>query len=120
METVLIVDDHAGFRLQARRLLEADGYQVIGEAADGASAIQATRSLKPDVVLLDIQLPDASGFDVARELSSLSSIVLISSRSAADYGPRVKQSGALGFISKVDLSGPEFSDTLHRSDVPSE
>lgn len=116
METVLIVDDHAGFRLQARRLLEAAGYQVIGEAADGASGIQATRSLRPQVVLLDIQLPDVSGFEVARELSSLASVVLISSRSATDYGPRVVESGALGFISKFDLSASELSDKLHRSE----
>ena len=69
MTTVLIVDDHAGFRTQARALLEADGFSVIGEAVDGSSGLEAARTLRPDLVLLDIGLPDIEGFDVARELA---------------------------------------------------
>ena len=68
-KTVLIVDDHPSFRASARRMLEADGYQVVGEAADASSAVDAVRELQPDVVLLDIRLPDADGFQVA-ELTS--------------------------------------------------
>lgn len=116
METVLIVDDHAGFRGQARRMLEAAGYDVIGEAADGAAAIEATRSLSPDVVLLDVQLPDTTGFDVARALADQRAvIVLISSRAAADYGTRIADSGARGFISKLDLSGSALHGVLRRT-----
>lgn len=114
--TVLIVDDHAGFRAQARRMLEAAGYDVVGEAADGTTAVAATRSLTPDMVLLDVQLPDTNGFDVARALADQPAvIVLISSRAAADYGKRIEESGAQGFISKVDLSGASLDAVLRRA-----
>ena len=69
MNTILIVDDNAGFRVQARALLEADGFDVVGEAADGISGLAAARTLRPDLVLLDIGLPDVEGFEVARELA---------------------------------------------------
>ena len=76
--TVLIVADHAGFRRQARRTLEADGYEVIGEAPNGAAGIEASAQLEPDVVLLDVHLPDASGFDIVSRMLA-GSVVLISS-----------------------------------------
>jgi DNA-binding NarL/FixJ family response regulator len=109
---VLIVDDHAGFRAQARPLLEADGFVVVGEAADGASALTAARELGPDVVLLDVQLPDIDGFEVASQLSAYASVVLISSREAADYGSLVHACGACGFIPKAELSGPRLRALL--------
>ena len=62
--TVVIVDDHARFRRSARKLLELEGFDVIGEAADGASALAEVERLRPDLVLLDVQLPDASGLDL--------------------------------------------------------
>jgi two-component system response regulator EvgA len=108
MTTILIVDDHVGFRLQARALLEADGFFVIGEAVDGATGLTAARTLKPDLVLLDVGLPDIEGFDVARELAidgPPTFVVLTSSREASAFGPRVRTSGALGFIPKDELSG---------------
>jgi len=113
--TVLIVDDHASFRSRARALLHVGGFEVVGEAEDGASAITAWVALRPDVVLLDIQLPDISGFDVATRLltdAAPPAIVLISSRDAADYGERVEQSGARGFIAKADLSGTALTAVL--------
>jgi DNA-binding NarL/FixJ family response regulator len=103
----LIVDDHPGFREQARRLLEEIGVQVVSEAATGQEALSAVRCLKPDLVLLDIQLPDLDGFAVAAELTSVSPspiIVLVSTRDATNYGSRVETSGAAAFIAKVDLS----------------
>ncbi len=109
MTTVLIVDDHAQFRGQARALLEADGFVVVGEAADGASGLEAARSLRPDLVLLDIGLPDMDGFEVARALAaggSPSRVVLTSSREAGAYGPRLATDCCLGFIPKDELSGP--------------
>jgi DNA-binding NarL/FixJ family response regulator len=119
MHTILIVDDHPGFRAQARALLEADGFAVIGEADDGASAIAAVRSLHPAVVLLDVGLPDAMGFDVAAELVHETDadgrpplVVLTSSRDAAAYGPRIARSGALGFIPKDELSGAAIDALL--------
>jgi DNA-binding NarL/FixJ family response regulator len=113
--TVLIVDDHPSFRGTARALLESEGFDVVGEAADGASAIEAATSLRPDVVLLDIYLPDVDGFKVAAELTKngrTPAIVLISSRDARDFGPLVEQSGARGFIPKAELSGATLSALL--------
>jgi DNA-binding NarL/FixJ family response regulator len=66
--TTLVVDDHAGFRTSAGVLLQMDGFEVVGEAADGAAAISAAESLRPEFVLLDVQLPDSEGFDVFREI----------------------------------------------------
>jgi DNA-binding NarL/FixJ family response regulator len=108
MTTVLIVDDHAGFRAQAHALLVADGFTVIGEAVDGASGLEAARTLRPDLVLLDIGLPDVEGFEVARELAVTGPpplVVLTSSREASAYGPRLTSSRVLGFIPKDELSG---------------
>jgi Response regulator containing a CheY-like receiver domain and an HTH DNA-binding domain len=110
--TVLIVDDHPSFRASARELLEAEGFEVIGEAEDGASALAAIHELRPDVVLLDVQLPDMNGFEVAAEVTSNGSgpaIVLVSSRDGSDFGPLVHESGARGFIAKGDLSGARLS-----------
>jgi DNA-binding NarL/FixJ family response regulator len=106
--TVLIVDDHEPFRESASALLEAEGFAVVGAAADGAAAAQAIERLRPQVVLLDIQLPDQDGLAVAELLAAAPDppqIVLISSREAAAYGPRLDASPALGFIPKRELSG---------------
>lgn len=104
--TVLVVDDHPAFRASARRLLELDGFDVVGEAADGGSALRLVREIAPELVLLDLALPDRSGFDVARKLAEgTSRVVLISSRAQSDVGRKVQESGALGFISKEQLSG---------------
>ena len=114
-KTVLIVDDHPSFRGMARALLESEGFTVVGEAEDGASAIARYRELRPDIVLLDVQLPDTDGFAVATELTSNGSspdIVLTSSRDAADYGPLVEESGARGFVPKAELSGDRLQELL--------
>jgi DNA-binding NarL/FixJ family response regulator len=106
--TVLIVDDHRRFRASARALLEADGYDVIGEAADGDEALTAIAELRPAIVLLDIQLPGCDGFEVATRLSTdpMSPIViLISSRDADVYGDRLGRAPVVGFIAKSALSG---------------
>jgi DNA-binding NarL/FixJ family response regulator len=106
--TLLIVDDHAGFRSLARRLLSSGGFEVIGEAADGRAAVTAARELRPDVVLLDIQLPDIDGFEVLARLRdgpAGPAVVLTSTRDRADYGERVDRSGASGFVPKAELSG---------------
>ncbi len=114
-ERVLIVDDHVGFRRVARRLLQDIGIQVVGEAANGADALTEARRLKPDLVLLDIQLPDLDGLAVAASLSAEPeppTVVLVSSRDAADYGPRLDGCGALGFIAKADLSAESLTALL--------
>jgi DNA-binding NarL/FixJ family response regulator len=114
-KTVLIVDDHPSFRLTARALLEAEGFEVVGEAADGASAIEAARRLKPEVLLLDVQLPDMDGFAVAEELCRNGwspAVVLTSSRDISDFGSLVRTCGARGFVPKAELSGATLSTLL--------
>jgi len=106
--SVLIVDDHGSFRASARRLLEAEGFTVVGEASDGRHAIEAAQRLDPDLVLLDIHLPDLDGFEVAARIAALgvrSAVVLTSSRASSEYGSLVAESPARGFIPKSELSG---------------
>ena len=113
--TVLIVDDHPSFRANARALLEAEGFEVVGEAEDGASALRAVTELAPTLVLLDVQLPDIDGFAVAAQLTSRAdapAVVLVSSRDGSDFGPLVERSGARGFIPKAELSGAALLSLL--------
>jgi CheY-like chemotaxis protein len=112
---VLIVDDHPAFRAAARRLLELEGYDVVGEAEDGLSAIAAARTLRPDFILLDVQLPDLDGFEVAERLSGDDdppAVVLTSSRDRSDYGPCLATSPACGFLPKAELSAAGIADIL--------
>jgi len=101
----IVVDDHAAFRASARRLLELTGYDVVAEAGDGASGLALVRELEPDLVLLDVALPDMSGFDVADALAGgPTAILLVSSRDPGDLGRRIRKSAAMGFIPKDQLS----------------
>ncbi len=115
MPTVLIVDDHPSFRATARLLLEAEGYTVVGEAPDGTTGLAQAVSLRPDLVLLDVNLPDIDGFDVAARLTSTKgapAVVMVSSREARDFGPLVSRSGARGFVTKADLSGAAIKELV--------
>jgi CheY-like chemotaxis protein len=115
--TVLIVDDHATFRRFARRLLEDAGFTVVGEAVDGASAVEAVEALRPQAVLLDVLLPDGSGLDVAAGLAASRDapfVVLTSSRSAVDLGVALRAAPARGFIAKSKLTGAAFAALLPR------
>src|SRR5512147_2027122 len=106
--TVLIVDDHPSFRAVSQMVLETDGFAVVGTASDGESGVAAALRLEPDVLLLDVELPDIDGFEVAarlREAGSSTAIVLASSRDGADFGSLVAESGARGFLTKADLTG---------------
>jgi DNA-binding NarL/FixJ family response regulator len=108
VHTILIVDDNALFRDQARAVLEADGLAVVGEAIDGASGLASVRRLRPDLVLLDIGLPDVEGFEVARALADDDQpplVILTSSRDAREYGPRLGQARSIGFVPKDEVSG---------------
>ena len=115
-KSVLIVDDHPSFRASARLLLEAAGYEVVGEAEDGAAALAAAGQLRPDLVLLDIRLPDLDGFEVARRLldadGQTPQIVLTSSNDLTDLGEAVGASGARGFIPKSELTGSAVAALL--------
>ncbi len=112
---VLIVDDHPSFRASARTLLEAEGYEVVGEAETGLAAIEAAKRLGPDVVLLDVQLPDIDGFEVADRLAGngiSAHVILTSSRDCCDYGSCIKDSPAVGFVPKGELSGAALAALL--------
>ena len=114
-ERILIVDDHAGFRAHARRLLECEGYRVVGEAADSASALEAARALEPELVLVDVHLPDADGFDLTSRLRTLAdppTVVLTSSRDGAEVEPCVAECGACGFAPKAELSRASIEELL--------
>ena len=108
--SVLIVDDHAGFRVRARQLLERHGFAVLGEAVDGAAALEGVRRLRPDVVLLDVQLPDADGIALAADLRLASpgvQVVLVSARDRASYGDRL--AAATAFLCKDELTGASLT-----------
>jgi DNA-binding NarL/FixJ family response regulator len=112
---VLIVDDHPSFRASARKLLESEGYEVVGEAADGAGALAAVEELHPDFVLLDVQLPDIDGCEVAARLGQREDpplVILTSSRDARDFGSCVEDCGARGFVPKAELSGAVLTTLL--------
>jgi CheY-like chemotaxis protein len=113
---VLVVDDHAGFRSFAQRLLSAAGFVVVGEVGNGADAVAASERLRPDAVLLDVQLPDLDGFEVARRLAQqpdAPDVVLTSARSLSDLGvERLDGAGVRGFVAKSDLSGPALTAAL--------
>lgn len=117
MSTILIVDDDPRFRAQARDVLAADGFVVIGEAIDGASGLDAAKALQPDFVLLDIGLPDIDGFEVARVLAVDGPpplIVLTSSRDARAFGRRLATGHVLGFIPKERISGTAIRSLVDR------
>ena len=106
--TILIVEDHPSFVAAARFLLETDGFVVVGVATDGASAVRETLRVSPEIVLLDVSLPDMDGFEVASQLRAAgasSRIVFTSSRDGSDFGSKITDSGASGFIAKAELSG---------------
>ena len=112
---VLVVDDHPSFRNCARTLLTAEGFEVVGEAEDGASALARAEELRPDLVVLDVQLPDIDGFEVASRLLAREpglAIVLVSSRGRTEYGPLIERSGVRGFVSKDELSGETIEALL--------
>jgi DNA-binding NarL/FixJ family response regulator len=114
---VLIVDDHPRFRRTARRALECDGWTVVGEAADGTHGLAEAERLEPDLVLLDIGLPDVSGLIVAQQLADRApgvAVVLVSTQDAGDFAALAAAHGARGFLPKAELSGPALDGLLTR------
>ncbi len=115
MTSVLIVDDHAGFRRLARLLLEEEGYDVVGEAADGPGATRAAAKLAPDLILLDVNLPGESGFEIAARISQDENgpaVLLTSTHDESDYADLARKCGARGFIAKDELSAATIGRAL--------
>jgi DNA-binding NarL/FixJ family response regulator len=114
--TVLIVDDHPGFRTGLRRLLDAEGFTVVGEAARADEALAAVARLAPDIVLLDVHLPDGTGFEVADRLAAMNGaspvVILMSTRAAEDLATLLEATSARAFISKSALSGEAIRAAL--------
>jgi DNA-binding NarL/FixJ family response regulator len=113
--TVLVVDDHASFRAAAAALLQADGYDVVGQACDAASALAEAVRLAPQVVVLDVRLPDETGFAVAERLAQLPVpplVVLVSSIGREAFGAALQHTSALGFVPKRELSGTALAELL--------
>ena len=112
-KTILIVDNYAPFRDSARSLLESEGFEVVGEAENGVTALRIAKEVHPDVVLLDVQLPDFDGFEVAdrvRKLEPAPVVILTSSRD--DYRPLIPTSAARAFVRKDELSGEALASAL--------
>jgi DNA-binding NarL/FixJ family response regulator len=117
----LIVDDNTHFLVAARDLLERQGIEVVGVASSGADAVQLAGELNPDVALVDIDLGEESGLDVARELVARagprgSRVVLISAYSENDFADLIAASPAVGFLPKADLSAASIEEVLRKAE----
>jgi len=113
--TVLVVDDDIFFRDIAVRILTSWGHDVVGEAGSVAEALERTEELRPELVVVDIGLPDGDGFDLTRRLMALPwpmRVLVISSDSDAANGAAAARVGASGFFPKADISGAGFRQAI--------
>jgi DNA-binding NarL/FixJ family response regulator len=115
----LIIDDSAHFLAAARELLEREGITVVGVASTSDEAVRLAQDLRPDVALVDIDLGEESGFDLARRLTAtedgeapLTRVVLISAYPERDFADLITQSPAAGFLAKPDLSARRIREIL--------
>ena len=111
-QRVLIVDDNGRFRAAARQLLERAGFVIVAEAETGTSGIEQAQTYRPDLAIVDLQLPDCDGFEVAARLPDSVHVILISSLDSTDFGALVASSRALGFIPKAELSASAIEALL--------
>jgi DNA-binding NarL/FixJ family response regulator len=113
---IVIVDDDPAFLTTVRVLLEAEGFDVAGEALSGRDGVTTVAELDPDLVLVDVNLPDIDGFEVVERLADggrATPVVLTSIRSADDFGDLVEASRARGFITKAEISGEALAEFLN-------
>jgi len=111
----LIVDDNSLFLEAATDLLNREGVDVAGVASNSAEALRLAKELRPDVTLVDIDLGDEDGFELARQLTENSKVILVSTHAEADLAHLIAASPALGFVSKARLSAQAILDTLERA-----
>jgi DNA-binding NarL/FixJ family response regulator len=119
----LLVDDNASFRQEMSTLLEEQGLDVVGGAADAAEALQQIAELRPDVVLIDIDLGEESGFALAGALRvgadhTRPRVILISTHDQGDYADLIEASPAVGFLPKTELSAAEIRRVLAVAEAP--
>jgi CheY-like chemotaxis protein len=115
---VLIVDDNSAFRAAARQLLERAGFVVVAEAGDGVEGLRAAKKHTPDLAIVDVQLPDLDGFELAERLRAFASapeVILTSNLDSTDFGALFDSSSALGFIPKAELSAPTIDALLAKT-----
>jgi DNA-binding NarL/FixJ family response regulator len=108
---VLIVDDQEPFRMAARMVVEAtDGFDVVGEAETGEDSVERARSLEPDLVLMDVNLPGINGLDATRQILAERGdavvVLLLSTYEEDEYAPRAAECGAAAYIPKA-VFGPD-------------
>jgi DNA-binding response OmpR family regulator len=112
---IVIVDDDPAFLATVRVLLEAEGFVVVGEALNGLDGVAAADELKPDLVLVDVNLPDIDGFEVVNRLAdgeAAPPVVLTSIRAASDFGNLIQASRARAFIAKSEITGEALTRFL--------
>jgi DNA-binding NarL/FixJ family response regulator len=113
---VLIVDDQEPFRAAARTVVElTDGFEVVGEAGSGETGVNAARELRPDLVLMDVNLPGIDGLEATRRILADSAgeiaVVMLSTYEADEYAPRAVQVGAAAYIPKSEFEPDRLTDT---------
>jgi DNA-binding NarL/FixJ family response regulator len=118
----VIVDDSAVFVDAARRLLETDGFTVVGVASNSAEALRCVEQLRPDVTLVDVNLGAESGFELAEQLhrsdeAAPSPVILISTQAEDDFADSIAASPAVGFLAKLALTPAAVRDLVDRSVV---
>jgi DNA-binding NarL/FixJ family response regulator len=120
---LLIVDDNLQFLAAARRLLEAEGMRVVGVASTSVEALRCARELRPDVTLVDVDLGEENGFDLARQLTEAADaagrrVIMISAYPAQDLGDLLESGPAVGFLSKSLLSAAAILELLEPDNRP--
>jgi DNA-binding NarL/FixJ family response regulator len=116
----LIVDDNASFLEASRAVLEGEAITVIGVASTAAEGLKRADELEPDLILVDVDLGEDSGFELSRQLAdgrARGSVILISTHSEEDFADLIAESPALGFIAKSDLSTSAIQALLRRRDA---
>jgi CheY-like chemotaxis protein len=113
--SILVVDDEPTFRRLARLLLASQGFVVVAEAGSVADAVSTARRVKPSAALVDVELPDGDGFELAGRLSAMPwspRIVVTSVQSGADFTTEARRVGAEAFVLKADLARAPLTSWL--------
>ena len=103
MTRLLLADDHRMLRDSLRRSMEENGFDVVGEAGDGAEAVQLAQELRPDVILMDVSMPNLDGVEATRQITRMvpeAQVVMLTMHADGDVMARAIQAGAIGYLVK--------------------